>query len=145
MQRANRWAECQWTCFGYSSSREPPNEPKFFLELLTTYTHVFNTEARIFDHFLNFPNRANAQWHYCTEMTCFANFEAAFGVASNKWNSLQNSGLQTVVLFSATWYIKALFPLCTYEGGEKREGCMVKTFWESEWHNEVLHVVDELI
>ena len=21
--------------------------------------HVFNTEARIFDHFLNFPNRAN--------------------------------------------------------------------------------------
>ena len=59
MLRANCWAKCQWTCFGYSSSREPPIEPKFFLELLTSYTHVFNTEARIFDHFLNFPNRAN--------------------------------------------------------------------------------------
>ena len=23
-----------------------------------SYTHVFNTEVRIFDHFLNFPNRA---------------------------------------------------------------------------------------
>ena len=41
---------------------EPPIEPKFFLVLLTSYTHVFNTEARIFDHFLNFSNRANGQW-----------------------------------------------------------------------------------
>ena len=29
------------------------------MELLTSYTHVFNTEARILDHFLNFLNRAN--------------------------------------------------------------------------------------
>ena len=62
IQRANCWAKHQWICFGYSSSREPPIEPKFFLELLTSYTHVFNTEARIFDHFLNFPNRATTQY-----------------------------------------------------------------------------------
>ena len=59
LQWANCWAKYQWTCFGWDSSREPPIEPKFFLELLTSYTHVFNTEARIFDHFLNFPNRAS--------------------------------------------------------------------------------------
>ena len=35
--------------------------PNFFLELLTSYTHVFITEARIFEHFLNFPNRAIVQ------------------------------------------------------------------------------------
>ena len=28
---------------------------------LESYTHVFNTEARIFDHFLNFPIRAIGQ------------------------------------------------------------------------------------
>ena len=55
---ANCGAKCQCTCFDYSSAREPLNEPKFFLKLLTSYSHVFNTEARIFDHFLNFPNRA---------------------------------------------------------------------------------------
>ena len=27
--------------------------------LLTSYSHLFNTEPRFFDHFLNFPARAN--------------------------------------------------------------------------------------
>ena len=59
IQRANCRAKHQWICFGYSSSREPPIEPKKFFELLTSHTHLLNTEARYFDHFLNFPNRAN--------------------------------------------------------------------------------------
>ena len=35
--------------------------PNFFFELLTSYTHLFNTEPRFFDHFLNFPATANVQ------------------------------------------------------------------------------------
>ena len=35
--------------------------PNFFLVLLTSYTHLFNTEPRFFDHFLKFPAKANGQ------------------------------------------------------------------------------------
>ena len=59
MQWVDRWAKPQWTCFGWGSSREPPIEPKFFLELLTSYTHLFNTEPRFFIIIWNFPARAN--------------------------------------------------------------------------------------
>ena len=40
--------------------KETPIEPKFFLELLTSYSNFFNTEPRFFDHFLNFPATASA-------------------------------------------------------------------------------------
>ena len=33
--------------------------PKFFVGLLTSNTHVFNSEAEICDHFLNFQTRAS--------------------------------------------------------------------------------------
>ena len=69
MQWANRWAKHQWTCFGWGSSREPPIEPKFFLVLLTSYSHLFNTEPRFFDHFLNFPARANVYAPYFQSST----------------------------------------------------------------------------
>ena len=97
MQRANRWAECQWTCFGYSSSREPPIEPKFFLELLTSYTHVFNTEARIFDHFLNFPNRATGTY-IIKHKTCTTKYSLCLYSNLIK-NQLYNHGVREIVSF----------------------------------------------
>ena len=38
--------------------KETPIEPKFFLELLTSYSHLFKTEPGFFDHFLNLPATA---------------------------------------------------------------------------------------
>ena len=37
--------------------------PNFFwnFSVLTSYTHLFKTEPRFFDHFLNFPATANVQ------------------------------------------------------------------------------------
>ena len=69
--RHTRWIALQMTCNGQIS--EPnPNEyvlarafqgnlklSPIFLELLASYTHLFNTEPRFFFHYLNFPARAN--------------------------------------------------------------------------------------
>ena len=60
MQWGNGWAKGQWTWFFYISSRDPPIKRIFFFNFSIKYT-CFEHWDKLFDHYLNFRNRAIAR------------------------------------------------------------------------------------
>ena len=76
--------------------------PNFFWN----FSHVFNTEARIFDHFLNFPNRANV--HTYAYFLKTINTEYTYLVFEE--SGIRTSSISQIKSLHPEWFIIILDP-----------------------------------